>query len=379
MPPAKKIAAKKKTDTSRWVSHNATDAAVKRFEETFAKEMGTDLTASRSDKIVPYEVIPTGSIALDRALRIGGWPVGRVCEVWGPEHAGKTTMMMLAVREAQRKFPNKMVGWADMEQTFDNQWATTLGVDLNRLWRPPVHTAEQCADTSRRFVESGLCSMVIIDSVGAMISQKEFEKEADEATVAIVAKIVTRAVKQVSTIGAANGTTTMVINQVRSNIGGYGASETESGGWALKHITSVKCWVKRGESLTIPFEGKDLPVGHEVAVRVTKNKCAPYGNSASFFIKNQPTQKYGEPGVDIVDEAATFAVSSGVVRQSGGWYYPDPAKPDFKFQGKEKLVDYLRAAPGLIAEIRDKTIEQVMAQVNPVEDDSAIDLSDVEV
>lgn len=382
--PAKKKAAPKKTTTNvgRWEGRDASDRAIAQFEATFAKEMGVDLSEHRSADIKPYVVSPTGSIALDRALRIGGWPQGRVCEVWGPEHAGKTTLMMLAVREAQRKYPNKMCGWGDMEQTFDDQWATTLGVDLNRLWRPPVRTAEQLADTARRFIESGLCSMVVLDSVGAMISSQEFVKESDQTTVGIVAKIVTRAVKQASSIGASNGTTTMVVNQVRANIDGnkFSPSETEAGGWALKHITTMKLWVRRGETLTVKHEGKDLPVGHEVAIRVTKNKCAPYGNTCSFYIKNQPTETYGEPGVDIVQEAFEFGTKVGVIKQHGGWYNPNPDDPDFKINGGEKVVAWLRDQPALVEHIRERVLADVAGGIHEEKDATdLLDLSAVEV
>lgn len=378
---AKKTAAPKKTlDTSRWVGREATDAAVKKFEETFLKQMGDDLSTPRHNVAEPYEVISTGSIALDQALHIGGWPKGRVCEVWGPEHAGKTSLLMLTVAEAQKRYPNKMVAWLDMEQTFDEKWAMTLGVDLTRLWRPPVRTAEDVADKARRFIESGLCSVVIIDSVGAMIARVEFEKESDEATVAIVAKIVTRAVKQASSIGASNGTTTIVVNQVRANIGGYGSPEQESGGWALKHITSIKMYVRRGDSITVTRDSKEVPVGHFVSIRVTKNKTAPYGNSCDFMLKNQHTTKYGPPGVDIVAEATGFAAKSGVVRQAGGWYYCDPEDPEFKVQGADKLEDFLREHPELVAKIREQIVAQAAEAVDAgaVAEVPMVDLSEVD-
>lgn len=362
-----------KTYSTDWKSRKASEKAIADFENKFVKDMG--VTLNRSDLVTPYEVIPTGSLTLDQALKIGGFPLGRVVELWGPEHAGKTSLAVLTAAQAQKTYPDKMVAWVDMEQTFDRAWAVKLGLDLNRIWLPPPpKTAEDVGDMTKRFVESGLCSLVVLDSVGGMIAKIEFEKEADEATVGNVAKIVTRMVKQCSPIGHANGTTTMVINQVRSNIARYGADTTTSGGWALKHITTMKLKVQRGGSRPkmVRHHGADIPVGYEVTVKVEKNKCAPYGSVASLWLFNQETAKYGPVGVDRAAEAAEFALDLGIITGTGWYTLPDATR----LQGKEAVIEELRTRPELISEIRDAVLSTVAEQIHT--EDPALDEGDEE-
>lgn len=348
----------KKTYSTDWKPLKATDVAVKKFEEMFAKDMGLGVL-SRSDEIVEYEVVPTGSLALDYALGIGGLPLGRVVEMWGPEHAGKTTAAMLMVAQAQRKYPDKMCAWVDMEQTFDKAYAQKLGVNLTRLWLVEnPKTAEDVADATKRFVESGLCSIVVLDSIGGMISKIEFQKESDEVTVATVAKVVTRMVKQCSPMGKSNGTITMVINQVRAgNVGGgYGPDQTSSGGWALKHITTMKIKVQRGgeQPLTITVDGKPIPVGYETTFRIEKNKCAPYGKVANVWIFNQATDKYGPVGVDVVDEAVVFGTRFGIIEGAGTAWLTLPSGQ--RLNGKDKVKEYLFDHPEEVEDIRVKVL-----------------------
>lgn len=357
-----------------WQSHPASTAAIKRFEETFAKEMGVD--ASRDTK-TSYDVIPTGSLAIDYALGIGGIPTGRITEIWGPEHAGKTTLSVLIAVEAQRKFPDKMVAWIDMEQTFDTEWAQTLGLDLARVWRPPVKTAEEVADFTKRFTMSGLCSLVVIDSVGGMLGQAEYEKEADEATVAIVAKIVTRMVKQSAPICAANGTALVIINQVRANIGAHAkAPQTgTAGGWALKHVTTIRMSVKRGGELPkfITVDGEQVPVGYLVAVKVEKNKCAPYGKKADFWLFNQATDKFGGIGVDPFVETVEFGKKLGIISGSGWLVLPSGEK----FNGAAKTAEHLREHPEVMNEIRTKVLATLSGVAHDETDEGAEDPADM--
>jgi recombination protein RecA len=343
-----------------WRPHSATDRAVAAFEERFGRAMGVELT--HASEITAYQVIPTGSMTLDAALGVGGYTTGRVHELWGPEHAGKTTLAKLAAAAAQRVQPDKMVAWVDMEQTFDPAWATALGVNIGRLWRPPVRTAEDVADMLKEFASSGLCSLLVLDSVGSMIGRVEYEKQADEDTVAIVARIVTRMVRQVAPIVAANGTTVIVINQVRSNVGGYGAAQTTSGGWALKHITTTRLKVARGGSdpLTIPVEGKRIPVGHEVSVKVEKNKVAPYGNVASLWIRNRPTDKYGPVGVDQADEAVVMGLRYGVIQQAGAYYTTPDGE---RVKSRDSLLGHLRSHPGLVEQVRTEVLAKLASSI----------------
>lgn len=368
--PKKKTAA---SFTTNWQPHKATDAAIAKFEEAFGKEMGLGVL-TRSDEISPYEVTSFGPIAMDVASGIGGLPVGAVVEVWGPEHAGKTTAAMLAVANAQKERPDKMAAWVDMEQTFDKRWAQKLGVDLTRLWLVEnPQSAEDVADATKRFVMSGLCSIVVLDSVGSMIGRKEFEKESEDAVVAEVAKIVTRMVKQVSPMGKANGTTTWVVNQVRAIIatgnGGKGPTTHTSGGWALKHVTAMRLNVKRGESQFITVDGKQVPVSHDVIVRWEKNKMAPYGRTATFNIRNTPTEKEPWIGVDPVLEAVEYGKKTGIITGSAWLTLPSGEK----FNGATKAVEYLKEHPEEMAEIRARVLESLKGVAHDESEDNATD------
>ena len=329
--------AKKKTYDTRWASKTATKAAVDKFEEQFNKDMGIDL------KVVDdgYEVVSTGSLNLDYTLGIGGIPTGRIIEVWGPEHAGKTTLMCLLVAEYQKKYPKKKVAWVDMEQTFDPKWAAQLGVDVKAMWRPPVKTAEDTADATKRFVESGLCSLVILDSVGGMIAKMEFQKEADESTVGLVPKIVTRMVKQCSPMAKSNDTTVAVVNQVRAQIGGYGPDEITGGGWALKHVTTIRLHVRRGEQHAVTIDGSAVPVGHQMMVKVQKNKMAPWGQTVGIWLHNRETKAYGPIGVDVVAETFDHSKRLGLMGSKAGGYYMMP-DGETELRGEQKVLEYLR-------------------------------------
>lgn len=239
--------------------------------------------------------------------------------------------------------------------TFDPVWAAALGVDVKKLLRPPVKTAEDTADATKRLVESGLCSLVVLDSVGGMIAKMEFQKEADEATVGLVAKIVTRMVKQVSPMAKHNGTTVCVVNQVRASIGGYGADETTSGGWALKHVTTIRLQVKRaGQPHTITVGGKTVPVGHEMSIKVQKNKMGPYGQVAHVWLHNVETDKYGPIGVDVAQETFDFSKQMGLLGSKQGGYYMFPDETEVR--GEPAAVSLMRERPDLRNILRGKVL-----------------------
>lgn len=292
-----------------------------------------------------------------------------------------TTMGILAVIEAQRTQPDKMCAWVDMEQTFEEQkaWAVSLGLDLTRLWRPahPPRTAEDVADATQEFVSSGLCSVVVLDSIGGMITKLEYEKAADQATVASVARVVTRMVKQCSPIGYANGTTTLVINQVRSNIAKYGPDTTTPGGWALKHITSMRLKASRGgeRPKTIRYDGADLPVGYEVSVKVEKNKSAPYGRVANFWLFNRGTDTYGPLGVNKAAEAAVLGPRYGAVETKGAWYTLSDGE---RCNGNKALVAHLFDHPEKVEEIRAAVLARHVGQITEEPATEVVEESDEE-
>lgn len=320
-----------------------------KFVEKFEKSFGAG-TIQRTKSANPYEVLSTGSLSLDYALGVGGYVEGRIVEIWGPEGVGKTTLSMMAVAEAQRKHPEKNTAWIDMEQVWDDNWAEQHGIDLERnlLFRP--NSAEDVADAVKEFLSSGLFSVVVLDSVGAMIPEKEKEKDADEATVAIQAKIVTRMVKIAAVAAREHHCTFIIINQVRAQISFRGGTTT-GGGFALKHASSFK--LKLARTGTTPFkakiEGEDRTVGHEIKVKVERNKVAPAYREATMVLFNQPS-KYGPVGIDRVDEAVTLGIKTGVIRSAGAWY-DVPGLPD-RVNGREAIVRALRDNPEATEAIR---------------------------
>lgn len=368
-------------DSTDWRPHSASETAIKAFEQRFARAMGS--APSRSAAIEPYRVIPTGSLDLDYATRIGGYPLGRVVELWGPEAAGKSSLAMLAVASAQRTYPDRLCAWVDMEQTFDPRWATALGVDLTRLSlvRNP-RTAEDVADAHRLFVQSGLFSLAVVDSVGAMITKAEYDKNADEdARIGAVASIVTRMVKACSAIGKANDTVSLIVNQVRARVDGgpRGPQTQTSGPWALRHVTSLKLRVGRGGDPphTVRVDGTDIPVGYPVAVKVEKNKCAAAGPVANLWLANQATERWGPVGVDQADEATTMGIRVGTIKVAGSWYTtPD----EQRHQGRERVVEHLRVRPELVQQVREAMVAALASQLvqeQPEDDDDPLKISEV--
>lgn len=349
------------TASTDWKSAKATTAAVDRFKADFERSMGGDLVIGR--KAEPYKVIPTGSLVLDAKLGVGGWPVGRIHQLWGPDGAGKTTLAILAAIEAQRTQPDKLVGWNDMEQNFDVKWAQDHGLDMDRVAFYTPRNAEDTADSVTKMVRSGLFSYVTLDSVGGMISRIEQEKNADEATVGLVAKIVTRAVKNAAPMANATGTTLMILNQVRAKIGGYGPDESEGGGWALKHVTTTKCYVRRGggEPIKARFYGQDVPVGYTMAVRVQRNKVYPAGEVAEIVFRTRESDKHGPIGVDVPAEAFEVGTRFGAIEQQpGGWYVTPDGE---RLRGQEKVLDHLRSHPQALDLVRGRALEALSGKV----------------
>lgn len=347
-------------------SKKATEAALKKFEQRFAKVFGEN-TLKRSAEINPYEVISTGSLTLDYRLTVGGYVEGRLVEIWGPDGVGKTTLSIFGMREAQKKYPDKMVAFIDVEQKFDKAWAAAHGVDLTRLYLYEPDSAEDVADALKEMCQSGLFSMVVLDSIGAMIPEVEREKDAGDAVVGTTAKLITRMVKLNAVEASRSGTTVLMINQVRANIG-YGADTTTGGGWALKHSTTMKFKLRR--TGTPPYKakvgGEERTVGQEIAIYVERNGVAPAYRTAIVNLFTVPTEKYGPIGIDQSAEAATLGVDTGVIKQAGAWYTVPGGQ---RFQGREALVDYLRTDPEMRTAIRNAILASVAGDIQGEESD----------
>lgn len=339
-------------------------AALKKFEETFTKLFGDSVPLKRDFK---YDVISTGSLELDYAMGCGGYIKGRLAEIWGPEGTGKTTMALVAIAEAQKADPEKMQGWVDMEQTFDPAWAKLQGVDTTKVYVAQPNSAEDVADIVKSMLESGLINMLVVDSVGGMVSKAEFEKDAEDAVVASVAKIVTRMVKIAAVYARAHDVAMLIINQVRANISGNGRGPamTRGGGFALGHVTTHRLKAKR--TGTTPYTvgtaatGSLVQVGQEIAFEVEKNKVAPPKRTATVTMWNQETEKYGPVGVDKASEAFSLANRLGLYETRSGAHYT--FSDGVKLHGKDAVIAHFRVTPSLVEEIRTKALASIADQI----------------
>jgi recombination protein RecA len=292
----------------------------------------------------PIEVIPTGSIALDVALGIGGLPRGRVIEVYGPESSGKTTVALHAVANAQAA--GGVAAFIDAEHALDPEYARALGVDTDSLLVSQPDTGEQALEIADMLIRSGALDIIVIDSVAALVPRAEIEGEMGDSHVGLQARLMSQALRKIT--GALNnsGTTAIFINQLREKIGVmFGSPETTTGGRALKFYASVRLDVRRIETLK---DGSDA-VGNRTRVKIVKNKVAPPFKQAEFDIV------YGE-GISREGSLIDVGVEQGLIKKSGAWYTYDS---DQLGQGKENVRNFLRDNPDLADEIEKKIKEKL--------------------
>ena len=289
----------------------------------------------------PVEVIPTGSVALDAALGIGGLPRGRIVEIYGPESSGKTTVALHAVANAQRN--GGIAAFIDAEHALDPEYAKKLGVDTDALLVSQPDTGEQALEITDMLIRSGALDIVVIDSVAALVPKAEIEGEMGDSHVGLQARLMSQALRKLTGALSASGTTAIFINQLREKIGVFfGSPETTTGGKALKFYASVRMDIRRIETLKA---GSDS-VGNRTRVKVVKNKMAPPFKQAEFDIL------YGE-GISREGGLLDLGVEHGVVRKSGAWftYEGDQLGP-----GKENSRQFLKDNPDLAAEIEEKIL-----------------------
>src|SRR4051812_3325797 len=292
----------------------------------------------------PIEIIPTGSIALDVALGIGGLPRGRVVEIYGPESSGKTSLALHAVANAQKL--GGIAAFIDAEHALDPEYAKALGVDTDALLVSQPDTGEQALEIADMLIRSGALDILVIDSVAALVPRAEIEGEMGDNHVGLQARLMSQALRKIA--GALNnsGTTMIFINQLREKIGVmFGSPETTTGGKALKFYASVRLDIRRIETLK---DGSDM-VGNRTRVKVVKNKVAPPFKQAEFDIL------YGV-GISREGSLVDVGVEQGIVRKSGAWY---TYEGDQMGQGKENARKFLRENPDVAAEIEKKIKEKL--------------------
>ena len=335
------------------------------FKAKMDKSYGAGVFATA--KKMKYGVISTGSLSLDRALIVGGYVEGRLYEIWGQESAGKTTLAINGLVQAQLKHKDKAVMVIDVEHRFDTNWAQQHGVDLDRLIVVQPNTAEEVADQLKDANRSGLFSMIVLDSIGAMLPEKEMDKDAGDATVGLHAKLVTRMVKIAASTAYTTGTVVIFINQVRANIGGYGADVDTPGGYALKHCSTGKFNVRRTSKGQL-LDGKDQ-VGHLTTVKVERNSVATAYRSAEYALLYVPTEKYGAMGIDTTLEAAQIGKETGIISLAGAWY--TNTLDEERYNGWEALLKGLRKDPEMVLRIREAALA---TEVDKVVDDGGVNL-----
>ena len=342
------MAPEKQPDRSK-----ALESALAQIERQFGKgsimKMGDEGRA-------PVEVIPSGSIALDLALGIGGFPRGRIVEIYGPESSGKTTVALHAIANAQRA--GGIAAFIDAEHALDPEYAKKLGVDIDALLVSQPDTGEQALEIMDMLIRSGALDIVVIDSVAALVPRAEIEGEMGDSHVGLQARLMSQALRKITGALSQSKTTAIFINQLREKIGVFfGSPETTTGGKALKFYASIRLDVRRIETLK---DGQDA-VGNRTRVKVVKNKMAPPFKQAEFDIL------YGG-GISREGSLIDLGVDQGIIKKSGAWYTYDG---DQLGQGKENARVFLRDNPDLANEI-EKRIKEMMG-MGPRIDLPAID------
>ncbi|MDR1214234.1 MAG: recombinase RecA [Propionibacteriaceae bacterium] len=319
----------------------ALEAALAQIEKQHGKGSVMRLGERSLD---PIEAIPTGSIALDIALGIGGLPRGRVVEIYGPESSGKTTVALHVIANAQAA--GGVCAFIDAEHALDPEYAQKLGVDTDQLLVSQPDNGEQALEIADTLVRSGALALIVIDSVAALTPRAEIEGEMGDSHVGLQARLMSQALRKMT--GALSGarTTAIFINQLREKIGVmFGSPETTTGGRALKFYSSVRLDVRRIETLK---DGADM-VGNRTRVKVVKNKVAPPFKQAEFDIL------YGE-GISAEGSLIDLGVEHGIIRKAGAWFTYDTEQLG---QGKENARNYLKANPEVAREIESKILARV--------------------
>lgn len=317
----------------------ALEAALSQIDRQFGK--GSVMRLGDEGR-APVEVIPTGSIALDVALGIGGLPRGRIIEVYGPESSGKTTVALHAVANAQKA--GGIAAFIDAEHALDPEYAKKLGVDTDALLVAQPDNGEQALEIMDTLIRSGAIDIIVIDSVAALVPKAEIEGEMGDSHVGLQARLMSQALRKITGALNASGTTAIFINQLREKIGVFfGSPETTTGGKALKFYASVRMDIRRIETLK---EGTDA-VGNRTRVKVVKNKMAPPFKQAEFDIL------YGV-GISREGSLIDLGVEHGFIRKSGAWF---TYEGDQLGQGKENARKFLRDNPDLANEL-DKKIKE---------------------
>ena len=308
--------------------------ALKLAIDKIEKDFGKGAIMKLGDKpAVSVETIPTGALALDVALGVGGVPRGRIIEVYGPESSGKTTLAQHIVAECQKK--GGIAAFVDAEHALDPEYARNLGVNIDELLISQPDTGEQALDITEELVRSGAVDIIVVDSVAALVPKAEIEGSMEDQQMGLQARLMSKALRKLTGIIGKTNTTVIFINQLRQKIGVmYGNPETTTGGNALKYYASVRMEIKRVEGL----KGDGEDVGNHVRVRILKNKVAPPFRTAEFDIM------FGK-GICKIGNILDVAVDLDIVKKAGSWFSFNDEKLG---QGRDKSKEFLAANPEIL-------------------------------
>ena len=311
--------------------------ALKLAIEKIEKDFGKGAIMKLGDKpAVSVETIPTGALALDVALGVGGIPRGRIIEIYGPESSGKTTLAQHIVAECQKK--GGIAAFVDAEHALDPEYARNLGVNVDELLISQPDTGEQALDITEELVRSGAVDVIVVDSVAALVPKAEIEGSMEDQQMGLQARLMSKALRKLTGIIGKTNTTVIFINQLRQKIGVmYGNPETTTGGNALKYYASVRLEIKRVEGL----KGDGEEIGNHVRVRILKNKVAPPFRTAEFDII------FGK-GICKIGNILDVAVDLDIVKKAGSWFSFNDEKLG---QGRDKAKEYLAENPDILNQV----------------------------
>ena len=322
----------------------ALQAALAKIEKDFGKGA---IMKMGDEKIVNVEAIPTGSIGLNAALGVGGYPKGRIIEIFGPESSGKTTLAIHAIAECQKA--GGTAAFIDAEHAFDRFYAANLGVDIDNLYVSQPDNGEQALEIADQLIRSSAVDILVVDSVAALTPKKEIEGDMGDSAVGLHARLMSQALRKVTSTIAKTNTTCIFINQLREKIGVmFGNPETTTGGNALKFYASVRLDIRKSQTI----KDGDQPIGNQVKVKVVKNKVAPPFRKAEFEIT------FGE-GISKVGEIVDLATDYDIIKKSGSWFSYGDTKLG---QGRDAVKALLKDNQELCDELEAKIMEKIKEQ-----------------
>ena len=325
--------AKEETTSAAEGKLKALQAAMSKIEKDFGKG---SIMRMGDEQIEQVEVIPTGSVALDTALGVGGYPRGRIIEIYGPESSGKTTLAIHAIAEAQKQ--GGIAAFIDAEHAFDRFYAEKLGVDVDNLWVSQPDNGEQALEIADQLIRSSAIDILVVDSVAALTPKKEIEGDMGDSAVGLQARLMSQALRKLTSTIAKTNTCCIFINQLREKIGiMFGNPETTTGGNALKFYSSVRLDIRRVTSI----KDGDQVIGNQVRVKIVKNKVAPPFRKAEFEIT------FGE-GISKIGEIVDLGVQYGIIQKSGSWFSYNGTK---LAQGRDATKAMIKDNPELAEEL----------------------------